>query len=81
MYKNTKKEILKRIFSIILHNIPFVLSLFLILLQQKLDKASLEPKQNECLPSEISFNINNKNNNNYEKDFYAYCISRYGYHP
>ena len=60
MYKNTKKEVLMRIFSIILHNIPFVASLFLILLQQKLDKASLEPKQNECLPSEISFNINNK---------------------
>lgn len=49
-----------RIFSIILHNIPFVSSLFLILLQQKLDKASLEPKQNDSLPSEISFNINNK---------------------
>lgn len=45
MYKNTKKEVLMRIFSIILHNIPFVASLFLILLQQKLDKASLEPKQ------------------------------------
>lgn len=60
MYKNTKKEALMRIFSIILHNIPFVSSLFLILLQQKLDKASLELKQNDSLPSEISFNINNK---------------------
>lgn len=60
MYKNTKKEVLMRIFSIILHNIPFVSSLFLILLQQKLDKASLELKQNDSLPSEISFNINNK---------------------
>lgn len=44
MYKNTRKEVLMRIFSIILHNIPFVASLFLILLQQKLAKASLEPK-------------------------------------
>lgn len=60
MYKNTKKEALMRIFSIILHNIPFVSSLFLILLQQKLDKASLELKQNDSLPSEISFNTNNK---------------------
>lgn len=60
MYKNTKKEALMRIFSIILHNIPFVSSLFLILLQQKLDKASLEAKTNDSLPSEISFNINNK---------------------
>lgn len=60
MYKNTKKEALMRIFSIILHNIPFVSLLFLILLQQKLDKASLELKQNDSLPSEISFNINNK---------------------
>lgn len=60
MYKSTKKEALKRIFSIILHNIPFVSSLFLILLQQKLDKASLEAKTNDSLPSEISFNINNK---------------------
>ena len=60
MYKSTKKEALMRIFSIILHNIPFVSSLFLILLQQKLDKASLEAKTNDSLPSEISFNINNK---------------------
>ena len=60
MYKNTKKEALMRIFSIILHNIPFVSSLFIILLQQKLDKASLEAKTNDSLPSEISFNINNK---------------------
>lgn len=60
MYKSTKKKALMRIFSIILHNIPFVSSLFLILLQQKLDKASLELKQNDSLPSEISFNINNK---------------------
>ena len=60
MYKSTKKEAPMRIFSIILHNIPFVSSLFLILLQQKLDKASLEAKTNDSLPSEISFNINNK---------------------
>ena len=60
MYKNTKKEVLMRIFSIILHNIPFVSSPLLILLQQKLDKASLEAKTNDSLPSEISFNINNK---------------------
>ena len=60
MYKNTKKEILMRIFSIILHNIPFVSSLFLILLQQKLGKASPKPKTNDSQPSEISFNINNK---------------------
>ena len=60
MYKSTKKEALMRIFSIILHNIPFVSSPFFILLQQKLDKASLEAKTNDSLPSEISFNINNK---------------------
>lgn len=60
MYKNTKKEVLMRIFSIILHNIPFVSSLFLILLQQKLGKASPKPKTNDSQPSEISFNINNK---------------------
>ena len=44
MYKNTKKEVLMRIFSIILHNILFVSCQLLVILQHKTNMVPLESK-------------------------------------
>lgn len=73
-----KKKGLKKVFFIISYNITFISISFLLLLQQKLDKASLE--QNWRLPTYARY-YKQKQQNNYEKVFHAYCISRYGYRP